>query len=118
MGRSKEEICGALSGGLIALGYLRGRNAPSEKWDQAATIAQGVRAKFIEEHGCTRCGQLLEKLGPQEDMNKCIRLAGDVAGMFHEALRATDEVPAAQCGCTARQAKPVAAESACGCGCK
>ena len=117
VGRCKEDLCGVLSGGFIALGVLHGRDAAGEKWDQAASLARSVRERFVQEHGCTQCGRLLEKFGPQEDMDQCIRLAGETAGMFHEALRSAQEPAAASCGCTARQPRPGAGASSCGCGC-
>lgn len=105
VGRSKQGLCGALSGGLIALGALQGRDTPDGKWDAVAAAAASVRARFEAEQGCTDCGEVLERLGPQEGMLKCIRLAGHTAGMFHEALdQPASAGAAAACGCTARQA--------------
>lgn len=124
VGRSRKALCGALSGGLIALGLLRGRDAAGEKWDAAAAAAESVRARFEAEHGCTDCGAVLKRLGPQEGMDKCIRLSGITAGMFHEALAGTVGLgTAAACGCTARDAAEQAAPrqetkaAGCGCGC-
>lgn len=119
VGRSKKSLCGALSGGLIALGVLQGRDTPRDKWDAVAAAAASVRARFEAEQGSTDCGQVLERLGPQEGMDKCINLAAHTAGLFHEALAnplATCEATA--CGCTARDAARQAAKPAgCGCGC-
>ena len=102
-GRSSKGLCGALSGGLMALGYLRGRNTPDEPWDEIAATADGLRARFAAEYGCTRCFVVLENLGPQEKMAKCVRLAGNTAGMIHEALHAEqdqqDQTAAQPCGC-------------------
>jgi len=120
VGRSKKGLCGALSGGLMALGYLRGRSTPQESWDEVAATADALRQNFASEYGCTRCFVVLEKLGPQERMDKCIRLAGRTAGMVHDALAADASAAQTQaCDCADLHAKPAAAaESACGCGCK
>ena len=129
VGRSKQSLCGALSGGFIALGLLQGRDTAGEKWDAVAAAAESVRARFEAEHGCTRCVAVLERLGPQEGMDKCIRLAAHTAGLFHETLaNPLGPFEASLCGCTARvsatgpaKARPEAAEGAkpagCGCGC-
>lgn len=118
VGRSKKGLCGALSGGLMALGYLRGRSNPQESWDEVAATADALRQRFAAKYGCTRCFVVLEKLGPQERMDKCIRLAGRTAGMVHDAL-ATGACAAQACGCADLHAKPAkAAEAECGCGCK
>jgi len=121
VGRSKKALCGALSGGLIALGVLQGRDAPDEKWDAVASAAEAVRSRFEAGYGCTTCSEVLERLGPQEGMGKCIRLAANTAGLFHEALAMPADAGAAACGCTARQAaaqqaKPSARQQ-CSCGC-
>ena len=122
IGRSKQELCGALSGGLIALGLLQGRDTQDERWDAVAAAAAAARARFEADHGCTTCGQVLERLGPQQGMDKCIRLAAHTAGLFHEALAMpADAGTAAACGCTDRQTPCAAAPaqpSGCGCGCK
>lgn len=128
VGRSKKGLCGALSGGLMALGYLRGRNTPDESWDEIAATADGLRARFAAEYGCTRCFVVLENLGPQEKMAKCVRLAGNTAGMIHEALHAEQDQQdqtAAQpcgCGCADLHGGPVAGAPAtptpASCGCK
>lgn len=114
VGRSKKGLCGALSGGLIALGLAQGRDSAAERWDEVAARAEEVRAWFAGEFGCTRCGVVLDKLGPQEGNDKCIRLAGRTAARFHEVLGApTAARTAPDCGCTAR---PVAPQAGCGCG--
>lgn len=106
IGRSKLGMGGALSGGLMALGILRGRDSGREPWDESAELADGLFRRFKGEYGCTRCPAVLENLGPQDRMDKCIRLAGRTAGMVVEALSG------AQDGETA--ARPA---QACGCGC-
>jgi len=120
VGRSKQELCGALAGGLMALGQLRGRSTPQEPWDEVAATAEALRQRFDTQNGGTRCSAVLEKLGPQERMDKCIRLAGRTAGMVHEALATdTDAAQAQACGCGDLHAQPTApAKSGCGCGCK
>ena len=116
VGRSKEELCGALSGGLIALGYLQGRSHGGEKWDDLARLAAGVRSRFKALHGCTSCSAVLARFGPQEAMDKCVALSAVTAGLFHEALGDPDAVsaPAVACGCTVRPAKQAASGNCCG----
>ncbi len=123
VGRSKKGLCGALSGGLIALGQLRGRGGPRESWDEVAATAEALRQRFATEYGCTRCFAVLEKLGAQERMDKCVRLAGRTAGMVHEVLNGDSASrPVQACGCGELHAPPATfatpAPSGCGCGCK
>lgn len=128
IGRSKLGMCGALSGGLMALGILRGRDSGRQPWDEVAELADGLFRRFKEEYGCTRCPAVLEKLGPQDKMDKCIRLAGRTAGMVAQALAGalsgeTDTRPVQACGCGCAElhspATPRPAPAAPGgCGCK
>lgn len=113
VGRSKKGLCGALSGGLIALGLAQGRDSGDERWDAVAAKAEAVRAWFADEYGCTRCGVVLEKLGEQQGNGKCIALAGRTAARFHAVLNADAPGVAAACSCTASQ-RP-AAQTGCGC---
>ena len=103
VGRSKAEICGALSGSLIALGILRGRSGPSEPWDDVAALAHAFRENFQLHNDCTRCGELLERFGPQENMEQCKRMTARTAGMMRDLLdRRVQELPARSCGCCTR----------------
>ncbi|MGD8971823.1 MAG: C-GCAxxG-C-C family protein [Desulfobacterales bacterium] len=86
IGRTHQEICGALTGGVIALGCLLGRNVPGADWTDASELAAELRRRFVREHGTTNCGALLAIFGPQEDMIRCKRLSGEVAGMVVEIL--------------------------------
>lgn len=87
VGRTKQEICGALAGGFIAIGLLYGRNEPADAWDAAADLAAELRSRFQQVHGTTTCGALLSAFGPQENMMRCKRLSGEVAAMLSEIIR-------------------------------
>ena len=74
VGRTKQDICGALTGGNLALGYLYGRSEPGADWTDAAELAANLRAQFVQAYGTTHCGALLANFGPQEDMIRCKQL--------------------------------------------
>ena len=86
VGRSTKALCGALSGGLIALGIAQGRDTGTQSWSDIAAKADALRIWFAGEYGCSRCEVVLEKLGPQEGGELCVALTGRVAGKFHEAI--------------------------------
>ena len=88
VGRTKQDICGALLGGFIALGYLFGRSEPGADWTDAAESAAELRRQFVQAHGTTNCGALLATFGPQEDMMRCKQLSGEVAGMLADIIDA------------------------------
>ena len=89
VGRCKEEMCGALSGGIMAVGCLLGRGEPGANWDRAAAVAAELRARFAAANGGTRCGDILERLGPQQNLDKCRQLSSRVAGLLCASLAAS-----------------------------
>lgn len=106
VGRTHEDMCGALAGGLVALGLALGRCTPQKNWDRAAAAGAGLRGRFLQTAGSTRCGTILEAFGPQEGMARCVALTAEAAGLACTVLRetlATPEVSAAQpSGCCAQ----------------
>ncbi len=89
VGRTKEELCGALSGGLMAIGGIIGRERLGQGWDLAAEAGAELRERFKELHGCTRCSEILAALGPQENSHLCRRLTGQAADL---TLKVLDEL--------------------------
>jgi len=83
-----DGTCGALTGGLVALGYLYGRMEPGveEAKKEVFQLAQELGERFVAELGASNCESILEKLGPQENMNKCKQLSGTAAGMLSDIL--------------------------------
>ena len=86
VGRTHQDICGALSGGVIALGCLFGRSEPGAEWTDAYELAAELKRRFVQAHGTTNCGALLSTFGPQENMMRCKRLSGEVASMLAEII--------------------------------
>ncbi len=86
VGGSHEELCGALSGGVLAIGLLYGRNKPGVDVQFAKDLATEFRARFLKENGCTKCGTLLEQFGEQNDSDKCRKLTGQAAGLLSDLL--------------------------------
>jgi C_GCAxxG_C_C family probable redox protein len=80
VGRSHQEICGAFTGGVLALGMLCGRDQAGDSWDQAADLANSLLEEFMIKHGTASCRVLLKKFGPQQD-TLCKGLSREVAEM-------------------------------------
>lgn len=87
VGRTHQELCGALAGGLIALGWLRGRTEMGANWDKTAELAAELRRRFEVEFGSTNCQAILDGFGEQKEEMKCKRLSGRTAGILGELLR-------------------------------
>ena len=92
IGRSKQEICGGLSGAFIAIGTLHGRTHAGMDWTYVSELAAKLRKKFIQEYGTTNCGTLLEAFGPQENMMRCKQLSGEIAKMAVDILSTEDKL--------------------------
>jgi C_GCAxxG_C_C family probable redox protein len=86
LGGTKEELCGALTGGVMAIGFLAGRDKPDQDAGPSKMIAMELRKKFIAQFGCTQCQALLDKLGPQEKSEQCAYVVAQTAGWLSELL--------------------------------
>lgn len=77
-GRTFCEACGALSGGLVAIGHMHGRREPGTSWDLPAELGAELRHSFVEEFGLTHCATLRERFGKAQ-MDECRKVVARVA---------------------------------------
>lgn len=89
LGRCKEELCGALAGGTMALGLAFGRDAAGDSPEAAYVAAAEFRNRFIALHGASRCRELLETFGEQEDWSACKRLMAEAAGLLYDLVESS-----------------------------
>ncbi|PKO14087.1 MAG: hypothetical protein CVU39_16035 [Chloroflexi bacterium HGW-Chloroflexi-10] len=52
-------MCGAVSGGIMGIGLVAGRNSPSESLEPTFTLAQKLINAFEEQYGSVNCRQLI-----------------------------------------------------------
>jgi len=86
IGGSHLETCGALTGGIIALGWFWGRTNPGGDKTKVYELAADFREHFVEKFGSSHCQSLLDKFGKQENMMKCKKLTAEAAGILWELL--------------------------------
>jgi C_GCAxxG_C_C family probable redox protein len=79
VGRTREEMCGALTGGLMAIGCLLGRDRKGQNWDVAAQAAADLCQQFRALYGSTRCSEILSAMGPQDNGHLCKQLSATTA---------------------------------------
>ncbi len=60
LGDTREELCGALSGGVMVVGGLVGRASLEEDDQPAIRLASEYRTRFLKEFGYTQCARLRE----------------------------------------------------------
>jgi C_GCAxxG_C_C family probable redox protein len=62
VGDTQQEMCGALSGGVLVIGRLLGRTRLGESDCPALTLTTRYRRRFLAEFGYTQCAMLREKV--------------------------------------------------------
>jgi C_GCAxxG_C_C family probable redox protein len=86
IGRCKQDACGALTGGVVALGVLKGRTEPGQDISEAVVMANRFRIKFIERFGSTNCAVLLKTVVDPNPEYTCKHLTRDAAGLLAEVI--------------------------------
>ena len=75
-------VCGAVSGGVVALGYFFGRVKPKDKKvKNTMKLAKELHDSFQSNHKvlCCKVHTKDMKLGSKEHMEQCIAFTGEVA---------------------------------------
>jgi C_GCAxxG_C_C family probable redox protein len=87
-GRTYQEVCGALSGALIAIGHLYGRRELGDEWDLPAKLGAVIRQRFLHRFGTTHCATLRLRFGEEQQMSQCRELTktitNDLLVLLHE----------------------------------
>ncbi len=86
IGRCKQDACGALTGGVVALGVLKGRTEPGQDISEAVGMANRFREKFIERFGSTNCAVLLKTVVEPNPEYTCKHLTRDAAGLLADVI--------------------------------
>jgi C_GCAxxG_C_C family probable redox protein len=86
IGGSTCETCGALTGGIVAIGWLFGRNDPRDDKQKVISLSAEFRSRFLEKFHATNCKKILDSLGNQENGLNCKRLTAEAAGVLFEML--------------------------------
>ena len=86
IGRSHDDVCGVLTGGVIAAGYLFGRMEKGKDLSEACQVISAFRTAFKEAFGSTNCAAILATLGEQEKYIKCKQLTAKATGILADIL--------------------------------
>ena len=74
--------CGAVTGGVMAIGMVFGRTKPRDpSVKRCLALSRELHDRFTERHGCTCCRSLIRGmiLKSPEHLQKCVTLTGEVA---------------------------------------
>lgn len=86
IGGSTEELCGAFTGGVIALGYLLGREAPGENMRDAGALVKEFKSRFQTQFGTLKCRELLFSFDEQENPLGCVKLTAETSVLLANLL--------------------------------
>lgn len=81
-----EEVCGALSGGVLALGHIFGRQDPNMNRMALGELTRQFREQFFSEFGSTHCGTLRKGFADRNEPLGCVRLSAQAAVILADLL--------------------------------
>ena len=87
IGGTHEEACGTLTGGILAIGYLLGRDRQGASIQTAKDAAREYREQFLKTYGSTNCSALLDEFGEQVDSHECKKMVGKMAVVLAKILK-------------------------------
>jgi len=86
VGRTHQDICGAFTGAIIAIGYLYGRTEQGMDLTETSSIASEFRRQFLETFSSNNCAVLRDRLGEQEGNIKCKQLTARATGILADIM--------------------------------
>ena len=82
----RQEACGALTGGVLAIGLLCGRSTPEQGREAAYQISAAYREQFMARFGATICQTLRDSFSTDDTRTACRSLTAEAAGMLYDLL--------------------------------
>ena len=82
-------VCGAVSGGVVMIGYFFGRSTPRDtKVNKAMELTKELHDYFQSKHKVLCCKILCKgmELGSPKHMEQCIAITGDIAAKTAEII--------------------------------
>jgi C_GCAxxG_C_C family probable redox protein len=86
LGGTHQEMCGALSGGVLVIGGLLGRQNLEQDDEPAYILAARYRERFLAELGDTQCAPLRERVQAPGGLESCAEIVERAAAILLELL--------------------------------
>jgi C_GCAxxG_C_C family probable redox protein len=86
IGECGQDICGALSGGIIALGSIYGRDTGGEDISQLVALSDALRQLFIKEFTSTVCKNVKENISSRIEYEGCRDVTVKTATLLNNLL--------------------------------
>lgn len=84
---SRQEACGALTGGVLAIGLLCGRTAPEQDRETAYRVSAAYRERFMARFGASICQTLRDGFTTDDTRTACRSLTAEAAGILYDLLQ-------------------------------
>jgi len=82
LGLTHQEVCGALSGGVLVIGALLGRLEVEEDDRAATNLAALFRCRFLAQFGETKCEPLRARVRAPHGLGSCAALVEESARLL------------------------------------
>jgi hypothetical protein len=86
VGLTLQELCGALSSGVLLIGSLHGRTTSDEDDSKCAQIVSLYRQKFLDKFGSTRCQEIRASGYGSDGKWPCSELVEQAAGILLQTI--------------------------------
>jgi len=86
-----DELCGAFTGGVIALSYFFGREKSGVELIQSGTMIKEFKKKFNDQFGSLNCGTLINSFTEEEGQMGCVRVTENATQMVSKMIAAFEE---------------------------
>ena len=77
IGGSNEELCGAFTGGVVALGYLLGRENGGGSLRDCGVVIKEFKQQFVDAFGALKCQILLNGFKEEQNPLGCAKLTAE-----------------------------------------
>jgi C_GCAxxG_C_C family probable redox protein len=86
IGGSTEELCGAFTGGVVALGYLLGRENGGGSLKDCGDVIKEFKKQFLEQFGSLKCQTLMNGFKEQQNPLGCVKLTAETSVVLANLL--------------------------------
>ena len=86
IGGSNEELCGAFTGGVVALGYLLGRENGGDSLKGCGSVINQFKRAFLDKFGSLHCQTLLNGFKEEKNPLGCAKLTAETTLILAELL--------------------------------
>jgi C_GCAxxG_C_C family probable redox protein len=87
IGGCKKDVCGALSGGIIALGLIYGRQEGGTDISKLVFLSAELRKLFIENFKTTICENVIDNLNNMSEYNDCKDLTAKTTWLLYNLIK-------------------------------